>query len=62
MYTNPQYFRDRKLPVQAVLHSDDNAVLQSGGEALRAYLAVAPDQVAAALDPATGTSGLQQVC
>jgi hypothetical protein len=47
--------------VQAVLHSDDNAVLQSGGEALRAYLAVAPDQVAAAVDPVTGTSGLQQV-
>jgi importin-9 len=47
--------------VQAVLHSDDNAVLQSGGEALRAYMAAAPDQVVALVDPATGTSGLQQI-
>ena len=47
--------------VQAVLQSDDNAVLQSGGEALRAYMAAAPDQVVALTDPATGTSGLQQI-
>lgn len=47
--------------VAAVMHSDDNAVLQCGGECLRAYLAAAPDQVAALSDPATGTSGLQQI-
>jgi hypothetical protein len=47
--------------VEAVLHSDDNAVLQSGGECLRAYMAAAPDQVVALVDPVSGTSGLQQI-
>jgi hypothetical protein len=47
--------------VQAVLQSDDNSVLQSGGECLRAYMAGAPDQVAAFMDPATGANGLQLI-
>lgn len=32
--------------VQRTLNTDDNSTLQNGGECLRAYISVAPDQVA----------------
>ncbi|XP_063612464.1 importin-9-like isoform X2 [Penaeus indicus] len=46
--------------VQRTLNTDDNSTLQNGGECLRAYISVAPDQVLAYHDP-EGRSGLQYV-
>ncbi|ROT64484.1 importin-9 [Penaeus vannamei] len=46
--------------VQRTLNTDDNSTLQNGGECLRAYISVAPDQVLAYHD-AEGRSGLQYV-
>ena len=43
--------------VRTTLHTDDNAIMQSGGECLRAYVSVAPDQVCGYID-ADGKSGL----
>jgi len=43
--------------VRCTLHSDDNSVTQSGGECLRAYVSVGPDQICHFTD-AEGKSGL----
>ena len=43
--------------VRSTLNTDDNAVMQSGGECLRAYVSVAPNQVSAFMD-ADGKTGL----
>lgn len=43
--------------VRCTLHSDDNAITQSGGECLRAYVSVAPEQICHFAD-AEGKSGL----
>jgi len=43
--------------VRCTLHSDDNSVTQSGGECLRAYVSVDPDQICHFSDP-EGKSGL----
>ena len=36
--------------IQVTLSTDDNSILQSGGECLRAYLSVAPDQAQIQID------------
>ncbi|XP_050697373.1 importin-9-like isoform X2 [Eriocheir sinensis] len=46
--------------LQRTLNTDDNSTLQNGGECLRAYVSVAPEQVIAYRD-AEGRSGLQYV-
>jgi len=46
--------------IQITLSTDDNSILQSGGECLRAYISVAPDQISAYTDPA-GKTGLQHI-
>ena len=43
--------------IRATLHTDDNAIMQSGGECLRAFISVSPDQVCIYSD-ADGKSGL----
>ena len=43
--------------VRSTLNTDDNAIMQSGGECLRAFVSVAPDQVCSYMD-ADGKSGL----
>lgn len=44
--------------VQLALTSDDPTNVQNGGECLRAFVAVSPDQVAAYKDPESGHTGL----
>jgi len=39
-------------------NTDDNSVMQSGGECLRAFMSVAPDQVCGYVDGESGKSGL----
>lgn len=46
--------------IQVTLTTDDNAVLQAGGECIRSYLSVTPDQVIAFTDN-NGKSGLLHV-
>jgi len=46
--------------IQVTLTTDDNAVLQAGGECIRSYLAVTPDQVVAFTDN-NGKSGIVHV-
>ncbi|XP_076037579.1 importin 9 isoform X2 [Oratosquilla oratoria] len=46
--------------VQRTLNTDDNSTLQNGGECLRAYISVAPEQVIHYRD-AEGNSGLQYI-
>ncbi|XP_045131067.1 importin-9-like [Portunus trituberculatus] len=46
--------------LQRTLNTDDNSTLQNGGECLRAYVSVAPEQVIAYRD-AEGRSGLEYV-
>jgi len=46
--------------IQVTLSTDDNSVLQNGGECLRAYISVAPDQISSFADPA-GKTGLQHI-
>ncbi|CAB4057993.1 IPO9 [Lepeophtheirus salmonis] len=38
------------VAIQCTLHSNDNAVLQSGGECLRAFVSVSPEQIVAFTD------------
>jgi len=47
--------------VQATLSTDDHSILQSGGECLRAYISVAPEQVSSYTDAAAGKTGLQHI-
>ena len=44
--------------VQLALTSDDPTNVQNGGECLRAFVSISPDQVAAYKDPESGHSGL----
>jgi len=46
--------------IQVTLTTDDNSVLQSGGECLRSYVAVAPEQVASFTDN-QGKSGVVHI-
>lgn len=46
--------------VEVTLSTDDNAVLQSGGECLRAYISKSPDQICGFTDPG-GKTGLQHI-
>jgi len=46
--------------VQVTLTTEDNSVLQAGGECLRSYVSVAPDQVVAFTD-ANGKSGVVHI-
>jgi len=46
--------------IQVTLSTDDNSILQSGGECLRAYISVAPHQISNFVDP-TGKTGLQHI-
>jgi len=44
--------------LHATTNTDDNSVVQSGGECLRAFMSVAPEQVCAYSDPEHGKTGL----
>lgn len=46
--------------VQVTLTTDDNSILQSGGECLRSYISVSPNQVISFTDP-SGKSGLVHI-
>jgi len=46
--------------IQVTLSTDDNSILQSGGECLRAYISVSPDQIINFVDP-SGKSGLLHI-
>lgn len=46
--------------ITIIMTTDDNSVMQSGGECLRAYISTSPDQIAAFTDP-TGKTGLQHI-
>ena len=46
--------------IQVTLSTDSPTILQSGGECIRSYVSVAPDQVVAFTDN-TGKSGLLHV-
>ena len=46
--------------IQVTMSTDDNSILQSGGECLRAYISVSPDQISGFVDPA-GKSGLEHI-
>jgi hypothetical protein len=46
--------------IHIIMNTDDNSVLQSGGECLRAYISSSPDQIAAFTDP-SGKTGLQHI-
>lgn len=48
------------VAIQVTLTTDDNSVLQSGGECLRSYIAVSPDQILAFTDP-NGKSGVVHI-
>ena len=53
---------DNAFPVacQCILNSNDNSVLQNGGEVIRTYLSVAPQQVIEHRDN-EGRTGLQYI-
>jgi len=48
------------IAIQVTLTTDDNSVLQSGGECLRSYISVSPDQIMAFTD-SNGKSGIVHI-